>query len=112
MNKQERQRKINDNSRYLDKHDSFYGSHVDCVRINVGNTLAHEMKKLKICYDLKSQGIPFMTEAVFATGGRADVLDLLNGEVWEVQHTETEEQAREKTKKYPGVFAVNFVRSK
>ena len=111
MNKRETQRKINDHSRLLNKHSSFFGSHIDCIRVNVGNTYAHELKKFRICWDLKTQGIPFMTEAEFDTGGRCDVFDLLNGEIYEVLHSETIEQARAKTQKYPVGLFVHFIQT-
>jgi len=43
----------------------------------------------------------FITEAIFRTGGRADILVLENIEVIEIMNTETMESIAEKQKTYP-----------
>ena len=49
MNKQYLLRKRNDAMREI-KYTNKAGSHRDCIRINVNNSLEHEIAKLRICY--------------------------------------------------------------
>jgi hypothetical protein len=101
MNKQERQRRINDNLRLLDFR-SKSGSHVNCIRISTANTLEHEIEKLIRAYHLMEHGSDIITEAVFENGGgRADLIDLLEGIVYEIVNSETEESITKKIIKYP-----------
>lgn len=48
----------------------------------------------------------FLTEAIFLNGSRCDVFDITEGVVYEIVHSETEEQLREKIMKYPPELAV------
>jgi len=50
------------------------------VFLSVANSLVHELKKLEVCYDLRKNGHPFITEAVCNSSGKVrDVVDLLTG---------------------------------
>ncbi len=71
-----------------------------CVRLNAGNTLLHELMKAKICYVLAKEGKRFITEAEF-TGGRCDVVDLTDGVAFEIVATESNESIEAKRLKYP-----------
>ena len=77
MNKIQLQTQRN-NTRRLFKHSS--GIHVNCVRLNCGNTLRHEEKKMQICWDLLKEQKQFICEAEFENGlGRADIVVLDDG---------------------------------
>mgnify|MGYP001594696433 CR=1 FL=1 len=81
------------------------------VRLNSGNTLAHEQRKFDVCWELARQGHEFVTEAVFESGKRADVLDVTGLRVIEVLSSETEEECIEKVRAYPEMFEVLMVRA-
>jgi hypothetical protein len=108
MNNKERQKIINDNLRLLDPY-SRHGSYVNQIRINIGNSYEHERLKFDECFRLKKKGYDFFTEAEFPNGGRADIVDLVNGEIIEILHSETIEEAMDKTKKYPSDLFVRFI---
>lgn len=99
MSKQDRQKAINANVRLLKQIRS--GTDVNKVRFSAANSDSHEIGKARIALQLLRQGHDFITEAEFRDGGRADVFDLVTGEVWEVLTSETEEECKEKIKKYP-----------
>jgi len=110
MNKIDTMRRRNDIARLV-RSSNACGSHRNCVRINVGNTLAHEFKKLEMAYHLIRAGHEVFTEAEFATGGRADVLDLDTAEVIEVLASESEDEAQVKARKYPPQLRVSTVKA-
>lgn len=86
----------NDNARLLVR-----GQPKNCVRFNTGSNLVHEMEKARICFELQQMGHFFVSEAVFSSGGRADVFDLDTSTVLEILCSETEAQYNAKIKKYP-----------
>jgi len=49
MNRQDLMRKRNDAVREI-RISNKIGSHRNCIRINVNNSLEHELAKLRICY--------------------------------------------------------------
>ena len=101
MNKEERQRAINNTLRLIDFH-SKSGSHVNCIRINTNNTLEHEIEKLKICFWIIKNGGAVLTEGKFENGeGTPDIINLVEGSIIEIVHTETEESIKKKIEKYP-----------
>ena len=77
------------------------GQKRNCVRISTANNLLHEMEKLRVCYELQQWGHEYVTEAEWATGGRADVFDLDTGTIFEVLHSETLESFEKKKLYYP-----------
>ena len=77
------------------------GSHRNCVRISPGNSLYHELMKLRVAYELLEQGHQIITEAIFENGCRADILDLDTGTVYEIVHGEQMTSLRTKAKRYP-----------
>jgi len=83
---------------------------LNCLRWHNNETRQHILKKLEICIELKEMQHEFITEAIFCNGCRADVVDLTNGDVYEVMCSEDESSCREKVKKYPDVFRVVKVR--
>lgn len=71
------------------------------VALNSGNTNEHELEKVRMVLELMRAGRQVVTEAVFHNGCRADIFVLDSGRVIEILHSETEEEAKEKTKNYP-----------
>jgi hypothetical protein len=102
MNKEERQRQINDTLRDLHwKLGNRSGSHINCIRFNPTNTKEHEMKKADICYELQKLDKPFITEPELEGYGRPDILNILDYEFIEIVCSESEESLEAKSKKYP-----------
>jgi len=110
MNKQDLMRTRNDAMREV-RHSNKIGSHRNCIRISVANSLEHEITKLKICYNLIKEGKEFITEAIFDNGSRADILVLDDYKIIEILHTEKEKDCLEKAKKYPASFELEMVRA-
>ena len=109
MNKQDLMRKRNDAMRTI-RHSNKVGSHRNCIRINVANSLEHEITKLRICYDLIKSGKEVITEAIFDNGSRADILVLDDYKIIEVLCSEDEDACLEKFKRYPELFELEMVK--
>ncbi|GAG66843.1 unnamed protein product [marine sediment metagenome] len=107
MNKQYLLRKRNDAMREI-RHSNKIGSHRNCIRINVGNSIEHELAKLRICYSLISDGKEIITEAIFNNGSRADIVVLDDYKIIEVLYSESEEACLEKSKMYPDLFTLEM----
>jgi hypothetical protein len=91
--------KRNDARRLL---DPMKLKHRNSVALNTGNTLAHELKKAEIAYKLIKLGYEVYTEAIFANNkGRSDIFVTDNCSIYEILHSEKEEDAILKTNKYP-----------
>ena len=71
------------------------------VRISAGESVAHQNKKIEICKKLQSEGKHYITEAIFETGGRADILVLDTFTAIEVVNTESNDSILKKQEKYP-----------
>ena len=102
-------RKRNDASREI-RHSNKIGSHRNCIRINVNNSIEHELAKLRVCYELIKSGKEVFTEAIFVNGSRADILVLDDHKVIEVLYSESEESCLEKAGKYPVLFDLEMVK--
>ena len=111
MNKLDLMRKRNDAMREI-KYTNKAGSHRNCIRINVNNSLDHEIAKLRICYELIRGGKEVFTEAVFVNGSRADILVLDDFKIIEILCSESEEACLEKSRKYPDLFELEMVKLK
>jgi len=109
MNKQDLMRKRNDAMREI-RYTNKAGSHRNCIRINVNNSLEHEITKLRICYELIKSGKEVFTEAIFDNGSRADILVLDDHRVIEILCSESEESCLEKYNNYPVLFELEMVR--
>jgi len=109
VNKLDTMRRRNDIARLV-RANNRCGSHRNCIRINVGNTLAHELTKLEIARERMIAGHEIITEAEFVTGGRADILDLDEAEVIEVLASESEHEALIKARKYPQQLRITTMR--
>ena len=72
------------------------------VRVNVGNSLKHELAKFYLNWLLRRNGSETVTEAIFrGYKARADVLELDTGTVYEILHSETKERFFGKATYYP-----------
>ena len=86
------------------------GSHVSCIRFSIAESWQHIAKKIEVCCVLRELRHDFLTEAIFLNGSRCDVLDITEGVVYEILHSETEEQLAEKIKHYPDELRIIKVR--
>jgi len=93
-------------------------THYNCIRINLGNKKAtslmedpHEWMKCQVVWELRRRGHKVMTEVIFLSGFRADIVDLTAGVIYEILLSETDEQFKEKLKTYPTVFEVRKIRA-
>ena len=83
INKKDLQREKNNNTRPLEHTSKI---HRGCIRINTGNTYAHELKKFEECWRLSEEGKEYITEAVVEdTKRRYDILVLDTGEIIEIE---------------------------
>ena len=71
------------------------------IRLNVGNTYEHELKKFEICWDLQRQGKHYITEAETEDGIRADIVNLDDGICIELVKSESKASIKAKMAKYP-----------
>lgn len=110
MNKQDLMKKRNDAMREI-RFSNKVGSHRNCIRINVGNSIEHELAKLKICYGLIKEGKEVITEAIFNNGSRADILVLDDYKIIEILYSEDERSCLEKSKRYPALFVLEMIRT-
>jgi len=90
MNKKEIQAKRNDTQRayHVPGMANFTKRKPNAVFISPGNSIEHEIGKLKVCYHLRKGKKDFITEAVEnSTGLRRDVVCLDDGQVYEIETT-------------------------
>jgi len=103
-----KQRRINEAMQLL---DNSYRKDVNSIRINVGNTISHEVAKLKVVYRLIKEGKLCYTEAVFKNGARADIYVPEDFRVFEILHSETEAEALSKKDYYPFELDIVLIKS-
>lgn len=84
------------------------GSARNVIKLNANNTEMHEMAKAHVCWALLQAGHEFLTEAEFR-GGRADVVDLTDGVIIEILHSEKVENLSKKAQVYP--LPIRYVHS-
>ena len=108
MNYKQKETIRRDNLNLLEWHET---SHINCFRLNVGNTFEHELKKFEIFYDLRKNKEDVITEARFKCGIRADVFEINAGIIWEVMHTETNQSISEKQNKLPAHIRIIKVKT-
>ena len=60
--------------------DYAYNTKENVIKINVGNTIEHELAKFLLCWEAACDEKRFVTEAIFKNGKRADILVLDDGE--------------------------------
>jgi hypothetical protein len=74
----------------------------NCLRFRKGETFAHALRKLEVCYWLQKNGYDYYTEAEFDSGGRADIAVIHPIEfIIEVLHSEKDESILKKKRLYP-----------
>lgn len=103
------QQKINNALKLL---DNSFNIKFNVVKLNVNNTIQHELAKCKLTYQLIKSGKQVMTEAIFKSGGRADIFVMEDYRVYEVLHSETEEEALKKNDYYPSEVDIILYKSK
>ena len=86
------------------------GSHLNCLRLHNNNSEIHNDKIIAIAKEFLRNNIPFMTEAEFIRGGRADLINLYTHEIYEVAVSESDESIEAKAKRYPDIFKIVKVR--
>lgn len=81
--------------------DTAFALHINSVKISKGETLDHAVAKMCLCHEAINMGHIVVTEVKFLTGGKADIflLDVEDGEVWEVLGSETAKMLEKKN--YP-----------
>ena len=79
------------------------------VRTSDSESLKHRQKKEEICAGLEAAGKQFITEAIFKTGGRADILILDDFKVIEIVHSENAQSILDKQKSYPAGIKMEVV---
>jgi hypothetical protein len=78
------------------------------VKIHTQNTLAHELAKFLVAWDLMNNGSTIITEATFKhLKGRADIFELDTRTAYEILNSETIERFNAKKEYYP--FGVTIV---
>ena len=80
--------------------------------IRVGNNESKDHRAIKtlICNKLLSEGKDFVTEAIFKSGGRADILILEEFKAIEILKTEKESNILNKKLKYPRGIVFEIVK--
>ena len=81
------------------------------VRVSPGESRAHQDKKIAICKDLLLHKKHFMTEAIFESGGRADVLVLDDFKAIEIVQSEDQASLARKAAEYPDGLRFEVVRA-
>ena len=84
----------------------FSNRKLNCLRWHNNESREHILKKLDICIELKNMNHIFITEAIFVDGGRADIIDLTSGIIYEIMNSENEKDCDEKVKNYPKEFRI------
>lgn len=98
MGKGKIQQKRNETKRLLDRS---FNTKEQVIKININNTIEHELAKFLLCWEAACDGKRFVTEAIFSNGKRADILILDDGEAWEVLKSESKERFKLKLDEYP-----------
>ena len=86
-------------------------SHLSCIRLNPACSDEHNLKIVSLCLEFLKNQIPFMTEAIFHNGYRADLINCYTHEIMEVMKSETDESIENKIKKYPQIFKIIKVKT-
>jgi len=87
------------------------GSHWNCYRYSTANTYEHEMRKSQVFMELRKRQIDVMTEVIFESGGRADIVTS-EGIIYEILHSESIEKFNEKLTKYPRQLEIRKIHTK
>jgi hypothetical protein len=85
---------------------------VNIFNENLHNTFQHEVRKFRIYWTLRQQGYDIIVEGEFLNLSRCDLFCIDTKTIIEVLYSETEEECREKFKKYPQEFNLVINNSK
>ena len=88
----------NDTKRLLDRS---FNTQEQVIKININNTIKHELAKFLLCWEAACDKKRFVTEAIFSNGKRADILILDDGDAWEILKSESKEKFKLKLNEYP-----------
>lgn len=80
------------------------------VRVSTGESFTHIWMKSEICKKLQAEGKQFVTEAIFKTGGRADIFVLDDFLVIEIAKSEKPESIERKKALYPRGVQMQVIR--
>ena len=80
------------------------------VRSSTGESESHINKKKEICARLDQEKKHYVTEAIFKTGGRCDILVLDDFEAIEIINTETNKSIEHKRETYPEGIKIRIER--
>lgn len=96
--------KRNDSARLLEPHSK---RERNVVRINVGNSLKHELAKFYLNWILRKQDSETVTEAIFrGYHARTDVFELDSGTAYEILCSESKEKFFKKAGYYPSSITI------
>jgi hypothetical protein len=82
------------------------------LRFSKNETKRHALLKFEICYQLAQEEKEFVTEAIWKSGGRGDVVCLDDFIVIECLESETLDEMTSKTSSYPSLFSIEYARFK
>jgi len=108
MAKKDEQKKINECYKLL---NGSFNIKTNVIKVSVQNTVEHEMAKFLKAFELIKDGKTIITEAIFKNGGRADILNLSDMQVFEILHSETREEALRKEEYYPSALDIFYITS-
>lgn len=91
--------------------DYSYRREVNVIKIHQHNSNLHEELKQKICENILTKNEKFVCEAIFVSGGRADVFNISTGEVFEIMISEHEESINKKKLLYPQDVKIKTIRN-
>ena len=108
ISKQNKYNKINKCYKLL---NGSFNIKTNVIKVSVHNTIEHEMAKFLKAFELIKDGKTIITEAIFKNGGRADILNLSDMQVFEILHSETREEALRKEAYYPAQLDIFYITS-
>ena len=91
--------------------DQRYKLDKNVIKINVHNTIEHEIGKLIKSFELQKEGYEVYSEVIFKNGRRADLFTPINCSVYEILCSETKEEALSKTENYPDGLEIFLLES-
>ena len=67
---------------------------LDALNVHLNGEYAHELKKFEIFWKLRKQGFRVITEAWDKEGLRREIVDITNGEIYEIESSKTKRGQR------------------
>lgn len=83
---------------------------INQIRESPSESPSHKLIKESVCEELRKQNKSYITEAIFKTGGRADILVLDDFIAIEIACTESEESIERKKELYPEGIKIKVIR--